>query len=112
MTTPAEIIEKKNKEIMLLWESKRMKELTTKFYAPNACISDAGTSYNGHDEILNACEKWQDYKIEVTPLNTSSPSDDCVIQKCAGKWDGQDREGKVTWKKIDGDWKIVHEEWN
>ncbi|CAF4175156.1 unnamed protein product [Rotaria sordida] len=112
MTTPADIVNEKLKQVMLLWNSKRMKEILTKFYAPDVYALVDGISYNGHDEILNACEKMPEVKIEMTPVNTSSPSDDCVIQKCACKWDGKDRKCKMTWKKIDGDWKVTREEWD
>ncbi|CAF2525858.1 unnamed protein product [Rotaria sp. Silwood2] len=112
MATPVEIVKEKSKEIMVLWTSKRMKELVTTCYASDACVSDNGVFYNGHDEILKACENLQDVKFEMTLVDASSPSDDCVIQTYACKWDGKDRDCKLTWKKIDDDWKITREEWN
>ncbi|CAF1286031.1 unnamed protein product [Rotaria sp. Silwood1] len=111
MTTPAEIVKEKLKEVVLLWNSKRGKEVVIKFYAPDACVSEGGVSYNGHDEMLNVYEKFQDVKVEMTPVDVSSPSDDCVVQKCACEWNGQDRTCTLTWKKIDGDWKVIREEW-
>ncbi|CAF2741480.1 unnamed protein product [Rotaria sp. Silwood2] len=111
MATLVEIIKEKSKQILLLWESKRIEKLLTTLYADDACFLDNGVTYNGHDELLKVFEKIQDIQFEVTSDEVSVVSDDSVIQALQCKWDGADRNGKVTWKKIDNDWKVTCEEW-
>jgi len=112
MSTPTEIINEKTKQIKLLWDSKRMKELVTTSYTTDACLVDNGVSYKGHDEILKACEKLQHVSFDINLIDTSTLGDDCVVQTGTCEWDGKTRNGKCTWKKINGDWKITNEEWN
>ena len=112
MATPVEIINEKTKAMKSLWESNRMEELVSTLYAPDAYISDRSVLYNGHDEILKACKIFQGTPFEINSAETSSPTDDCVTQTLAGTWEGNKREGKITWNNVNGDWKITREEWN
>ena len=112
MATPVEIVNEKTKEIMSLWESNRVEEFVATAYAPDACFSDKGVLYNGHDEILKGCQSNQGKPFEIDSTETSAPSDDCVIQTMLCTSQGEKREGKLTWHKVNGDWKITREEWN
>ena len=112
MATPIEIVKEKSKEILSLWESNRLEELVVTSYAPDACLSDKGVLYNGHDEILKGCQNFQGKPFEIDSTETSAPSDDCVTQTIVCTWGGEKREGKVTWQQVNGDWKITREEWN
>lgn len=112
MSTSVEVVQEKSKLCISLWNDSLVSEYIKTAYATDGCMIDHGVTYKGHDEIIRIGEQGKGAKMDVISSNLSAMSDDCVVQMLTCKWGGEECHGKLTWKKIDGDWKITVAEWN
>jgi hypothetical protein len=112
MASPSEIINEKCRRMELLWNAKRLKEMVTTMYVPDAWLSDNTNFRKGHDQILNALENYNVPQFEFTVVERLTLSDDCIVETSTYESDGRNGYRHITWKKMDGDWKIICDLWS
>ncbi|CAF2039071.1 unnamed protein product [Rotaria magnacalcarata] len=112
MPTPVQIVNEKGQQLLLLWKAKKIDEILATAYAPDASIVDGDITYKGHVEIKKLFEKPQSSEDVPIPIDTTATSDDCVVQTLKGEYQGSAVVCKITWNKINGDWKITREDWS
>lgn len=112
MATPVEAVAKKTELVQELWTAKKVEELLAVAYTSDATFTSGGDTSKGHDELLKSFNEHINDNYVVKEINGSAASDDCVVQTVKATLNGADVTGKITWRKVSGDWKICSEDWN